>query len=69
VLIVVAVENVLAFSEITELKNQLSGEKEYLEDEFRTEYTYDEVVGESWLGKACYSRWIPSPQATPPCCG
>ena len=45
--IVVAVENVLAFSEITELKNQLSGEKEYLEDEIRTEYTYDEIVGES----------------------
>lgn len=47
VLIVVAVENVQAFSEITELKNQLSEEKEYLEDEIRTEYTYDEIVGES----------------------
>jgi formate hydrogenlyase transcriptional activator len=50
--IVVAVENVLAFSEITELKNQLSEEKEYLEDEIRTEYTYDEIVGESSVWKS-----------------
>ena len=45
--IVVAVENALAFREITDLKNQLNEEKNYLEDEIRSEYTYDEIVGES----------------------
>ena len=45
--IVTAVENALAFQEITDLKNQLNEERDYLEDEIRAEYTYDEIVGES----------------------
>ena len=43
----IAVENALAFRQITELKNRLAEEKIYLEDELRTEHSYDEIVGES----------------------
>jgi formate hydrogenlyase transcriptional activator len=43
----IAVENALAFRQITELKNPLAEEKVYLEDELRTEHSYDEIVGES----------------------
>ena len=43
----IAVENALAFRQITELKNRLAAEKIYLEDELRTEHSYDEIVGES----------------------
>jgi formate hydrogenlyase transcriptional activator len=45
--IAIAVENALAFQQINELKNQLAEEKDYLEDEIRTEYHYDEMIGES----------------------
>jgi formate hydrogenlyase transcriptional activator len=43
----IAVENALAFLQIEELKNKLSEEKLYLEDEIRTEYDFEEIVGES----------------------
>ena len=43
----IAVENALAFRQIEELKNKLSEEKLYLEDEIRTEYDFEEIVGES----------------------
>ena len=43
----IAVENAMAFRQITELKNRLAEEKIYLEDELRTEHSYDEIVGES----------------------
>ncbi|HTS71563.1 MAG TPA: sigma 54-interacting transcriptional regulator [Terriglobia bacterium] len=43
----IAIENALAFREIAELKNKLAEEKLYLEEEIRTEYTFEEVVGES----------------------
>jgi len=42
-----AVENAMAFQQIAELKNQLAEEKLYLEDEIRTEFNFDEIVGES----------------------
>jgi Transcriptional regulator containing GAF, AAA-type ATPase, and DNA binding domains len=45
--IAIALENALAFREIDELKNKLAEEKLYLEDEIRTEYNFEEVVGES----------------------
>ncbi len=44
--VAVAVENALAFQQITELKNKLAEEKDYLEDEIRTEHHFDEIVGE-----------------------
>lgn len=45
--VAVAVDNVLAYREITELKDKLAKEKLYLEDEIRTEYNFEEIVGES----------------------
>ncbi|MCA1851172.1 MAG: sigma 54-interacting transcriptional regulator, partial [Beggiatoa sp.] len=45
--IAIALENALAFREIDELKNQLAKEKLYLEDEIRTEYNFEEIIGES----------------------
>ncbi len=40
-----AVENALAFREIRELKEQLSKEKLYLEDEIRTEMNFAQIIG------------------------
>lgn len=45
--IAIAVENALAFREIAALKDKLSEEKLYLEDEIRTSYNFNEIVGES----------------------
>ncbi len=45
--VAIAVENALAFHEIDELKNKLAQEKLYLEDEIRSEMSFDEIVGES----------------------
>ncbi len=45
--IAIALENALAFREIEELKNKLAEEKLYLEDEIRTEYNFEEIIGES----------------------
>jgi len=45
--VAIAIENALAYREIAELKNKLTDEKLYLEEEIRTEYTYEEIVGES----------------------
>ncbi len=45
--VAIAVENALAFREIGELKNKLAQEKLYLEDEIRSEMSFDEIVGES----------------------
>jgi formate hydrogenlyase transcriptional activator len=42
-----AVENALAFREIRELKEQLSKEKLYLEDEIRTEMNFAQIIGNS----------------------
>jgi formate hydrogenlyase transcriptional activator len=47
----IAVENALAFRQIEELKNKLAEEKLYLEDEIRTEYDFEEIVGESQAWK------------------
>jgi formate hydrogenlyase transcriptional activator len=45
--VAIAIENALAFREIAELKNKLAEEKLYLEEEIRTEYSFEEIVGES----------------------
>jgi formate hydrogenlyase transcriptional activator len=45
--IALAVENALAYREIQDLKDQLSKEKLYLEDEIRTEMNFTEIVGKS----------------------
>jgi formate hydrogenlyase transcriptional activator len=45
--IALAVENALAYGEIRELKEQLSKEKLYLEDEIRTEMNFAQIMGNS----------------------
>ena len=45
--VAVAVDNALAYGEITGLKERLSKEKLYLEEEIRTEYNFEEIIGES----------------------
>ncbi|HYC23918.1 MAG TPA: sigma 54-interacting transcriptional regulator [Candidatus Bathyarchaeia archaeon] len=42
-----SVENAVAFQEIAELKDKLAAEKVYLEDEIRTDYNFEEIIGES----------------------
>ncbi|HEV8621032.1 MAG TPA: sigma 54-interacting transcriptional regulator, partial [Nitrospiraceae bacterium] len=45
--VAIAVENALAYQEIAKLKDKLSKEKLYLEDEIRTEFNFEEIVGDS----------------------
>src|SRR5882762_109729 len=45
--VAIAVENALAFKEIDALKNKLAEEKLYLEEEIRSEFNFEEIVGES----------------------
>ncbi len=45
--VAIAVENALAFGQIRELKDQLSKEKLYLEDEIRTEMNFAQIIGNS----------------------
>ena len=45
--VAVAVENALAFRQIDELKNQLQEEKLYLQEEIRSEYNFEEIIGTS----------------------
>ncbi|MGH9880064.1 MAG: sigma-54-dependent Fis family transcriptional regulator, partial [Pyrinomonadaceae bacterium] len=45
--VAIAVENALAFREIDALKNKLKEEKLYLEEEIRTEYNFEEIIGNS----------------------
>src|SRR5713101_500518 len=45
--IAIAVENALAFKEIDVLKDKLAVEKLYLEEEIRTEFNFEEIIGES----------------------
>lgn len=45
--VAVAIDNALAFQEIESLKDQLSQEKAYLEEEVRSDHHFGEIVGES----------------------
>ena len=45
--VAIAVENGLAYKKIDELKEKLSTEKLYLEEEIRTNYNFEEIIGES----------------------
>jgi formate hydrogenlyase transcriptional activator len=45
--IAIAVVNALAFKEIESLKNKLAEEKLYLEEEIRSEFNFEEIIGES----------------------
>ena len=54
--IAIAVENALAFKEIDALKNKLAVEKLYLEEEIRSEFNFEEIVGESAVLKRALAR-------------
>ena len=45
--VAVAVENALAYRQIDELKNRLQEEKHYLQEEIRSEYNFEEIIGTS----------------------
>ena len=45
--IAIAVENALAFKEIDALKDKLAEEKLYLEEEIRSTFNFEEIIGES----------------------
>ena len=45
--VAVAVENALAYRKIDELKNKLQEEKLYLQEEIRSEYNFEEIIGTS----------------------
>lgn len=45
--VAMAVNNALAFKQIAELRDRLSQEKQYLEDEINLEHRFDDIVGES----------------------
>jgi formate hydrogenlyase transcriptional activator len=45
--VAIAIENARLFGEVSTLKNQLTQEKLYLEDEIRSELKFDEIVGRS----------------------
>ncbi|MGO9271706.1 MAG: sigma 54-interacting transcriptional regulator [Terriglobia bacterium] len=45
--IAIAVDNALAYRQISGLFDRLVEEKRYLEDELKTEYNFEEIVGES----------------------
>ena len=49
--VAIAVENILVFREIEALKNKLTSEKLYLENEIRTEHNFEELIGASPLFK------------------
>lgn len=43
----IAIDNALAYRQITELKDKLTQEKLYLEDEIRSEMNFEEIIGNS----------------------
>jgi formate hydrogenlyase transcriptional activator len=45
--VAIALENALAFKEIDALKDKLAVEKLYLEEEIRSEFNFEEVIGDS----------------------
>ena len=45
--IALAIDNASAFNQITSLNERLLEEKKYLEEELRTEYNFEEIIGES----------------------
>ncbi len=44
--VAIAVENALAYQEVTGIKDQLAGEKQYLETEIRLEHDFSDIIGD-----------------------
>jgi formate hydrogenlyase transcriptional activator len=49
--VAIAVDNALAFRQIAGLKDKLAEEKLYLQDEIRSQYNFEEIIGESVVWK------------------
>jgi len=49
--VAIAVDNALAFRQIAELRNKLAEERVYLEEEIRSQYNFEEIIGESVVWK------------------
>ena len=47
------IDNALTYAEIEELKEQLSKEKLYLEDEIRSEHGFEQIIGRSSAIRRC----------------
>jgi formate hydrogenlyase transcriptional activator len=45
--IAIALDNAMAYQRVSQQKERLSEEKQYLQDEIRTEYNFEEIVGQS----------------------
>jgi formate hydrogenlyase transcriptional activator len=45
--VAIAFGNALAFQRVSELKDQLAKQKQYLEDELKTEFNFEEIIGHS----------------------
>lgn len=54
--IAIAVENALAFKQIDALKDKLAEEKLYLEEEIRSEFNFEEIIGESAVLKRALAQ-------------
>jgi formate hydrogenlyase transcriptional activator len=52
----IAVDNALAYRQITELKDKLTQEKLYLEDEIRNEMNFEEIIGIALCSPRYYVR-------------
>jgi formate hydrogenlyase transcriptional activator len=52
----IAVENALAFKQIDALKDKLAEEKLYLEEEIRSEFNFEEIVGDSPILKRALAQ-------------
>jgi len=63
--IAIAVENAIAFKEIDALKDKLAVEKLYLEEEIRSEFNFEEIIGEgASLKRALAQVELVAPAAT-----
>jgi formate hydrogenlyase transcriptional activator len=45
--VALALDNAMAYQRVSQQKERLSEEKQYLQDEIRTEYNFEEIVGQS----------------------
>ena len=45
--IAIALDNAMAYQRVSQQKERLTEEKQYLQDEIRTEYNFEEIVGQS----------------------
>ncbi|MBI2996835.1 MAG: sigma 54-interacting transcriptional regulator [Deltaproteobacteria bacterium] len=60
--IAIAVENAVAFGQVVDKANKLTEEKLYLQDEIRTEYNFEEIIG----GSAALERILQQVQTVAP---